>query len=155
MIKITISIIFFSLLISFSTFAETTNSDEFRSIVMRKGDNAPFDGILMDEKAIAKILTDKELSQQKCDLEKQRDLSLQKEKCNLDINNCKVSLDICNKKSEELLKIKDDELNKTRELLIKEQKSNSYREWYFVGGIVLGILLASGTSFAIYYGSQK
>lgn len=124
-------------------------------IIIKKGTPAPFDGSLLSPEAIVKILSEKEYQDKKCALDKEYELAKQKVKCDLDLNKCQVEKDICNQKFDSINKIKDEEIKKLNELVVQSEKKNSYSNWYFIGGMMVGIVVAIGSSFAIYYGSQR
>jgi hypothetical protein len=121
---------------------------EEKIISIKKGDSAPFDGSLLSPDSVARILAEKEYQDKKCLLDKEFALARQQAKCDLDVNRCKVERDICNEKYNSMMKIRDEEIKRLQDLVIKTDKSN-YNTLYFLGGIALGMAAVIGISYAV------
>jgi len=120
---------------------------EGRVVRIKKGEMAIFDGSLMDDEAVASIITDKNNQEKKCKLEIDYLTMRQKSECELENGKTKIDLSISQRKLEEITKIKNDEINRLREIASKNPNSNSIL-WMSLG-VAGGILLSLGTFFAV------
>jgi hypothetical protein len=109
---------------------------------LNAGEVASFDGRLLNDEAIATMISQCEFNVEQCDI--QNDLQ-----CNMDKAKMKYDFDILNAnyksleyKHETLMKLKDEEIE------ILQKHSNVNRTfWVFVGGFTLG----TGASLVTYY----
>jgi len=113
---------------------------------LKKGEVAPFDGRLMNDEAIVNIITERELSSEQCEIQKELAVSLSKAELQLQIDYLKAELETEKEKSAALLDIRDQEI----ETLRKEMKPNKTM-WAFFGGFAL----ATGTSLGTYYSVRE
>jgi hypothetical protein len=130
--------------------AQTTAEESSQVITLKKGEQAPFEGSLLNPIAIAKILAEKEYAKKSCDLDKSFELQKQKVKCDYDISGLKIEIDILNKKYDVITKIKDDEIKNLRDMVLKASNEGVYNKYWFVCGIVIGV----ATSIGILYAAQ-
>lgn len=113
---------------------------------LAKGDEAPFDGRLMNDEAVANIIAGREMSMEQCEIQKELAVSLSKAEMQLQIDYLKAELETETKKNETLLDLRDKEI----EVLRKELKPNKTM-WAFFGGF----MLATGTSLGTYYAVRE
>ena len=113
---------------------------------LAQGDEAPFDGRLMNDEAVANIIAGREMSMEQCEIQKELAVSLSKAEMQLQIDYLKAELETETKKNETLLDLRDKEI----EVLRKELKPNKTM-WAFFGGF----MLATGTSLGTYYAVRE
>jgi len=105
---------------------------------------APFAGVLFDEKAMAKILADYELTTYACDIKTEYQLKIQKEEYKFKLENLKIEHKSLTDEYDLFIIQKDKEINLLSNALKKT--APRYKWLYFAGGIVLG---AAG-SYGVY-----
>jgi hypothetical protein len=130
------------------TLAQETE-EEGKLTTINMGEIAPYSGILLDSIAVAKINVDKKYSLLKYDL--QLDLEMKKIKAGYDLQlgTLQAQHDSLEDKHISLLKIKNDEINRLRDIL--KDNPNDYNHWWLAGGVTAGIL----TSIAIFYAAVE
>ena len=117
-------------------------------LTLKKGECAPFTGTLFSTTAAAQLLVDLETTQAKCDLQKDKALSLLRAELQLEIDLRQASLDALQYKHTSLLKIKDDQI----EFLQKQIRPSPWYEsgeFWFAMGVIGGILITVGAGYAI------
>lgn len=118
-------------------------------VALKKGDPAPDDGIFLTDVEAAKVLAEKEAEKKRCNLA----VDTAKEKanalCALEKENLKINLDIQEKKYEEILSLKDDEIKRLHEYAKKNDVD--YGVLWFVGGAAVATL----TSIAIFFAAVQ
>tara|TARA_B100000287_G_C20498690_1_gene728196 strand:+ start:23 stop:502 length:480 start_codon:yes stop_codon:yes gene_type:complete len=111
-----------------------------------KGEKTPYAGILFDIPAATKLKIDKQFMVLKFKLE----IDFMKKKLNAEhslvLSKLQLKYDTLKTKTDSLLKIKTEEINRLQ-VLIKED-TKSYSHWWFVGGIIAGCLLSLGIYYA-------
>jgi hypothetical protein len=119
---------------------------EGRLLYIGKGDKTPFAGILFDIPAATKLKIDKQFTILKFNLE----MEFMKKKMNAEhslvLSKLQIKYDTLQSRTESLLKIKTEEINRLQTLVKKDTRS--YSHWWFVGGIVAGCLLSLGIYYA-------
>ena len=113
---------------------------------LAKGDEAPYDGRLMNAEAVANIIAGREMSVEQCEIQKELAVSLSKAEMQLQIDYLKAELETEEEKNTTLLALRDNEIESLR----KELKPNKTM-WAFFGGF----LLATGTSLGTYYAVRE
>jgi len=116
------------------------------AVRLKKGEEAPFDGRLMNDEAIANIIAGREMSIEQCEIQKELAVSLSKAEMQLQIDYLKAELETEEEKNTTLLALRDKEIESLR----KELRPNKTM-WAFFGGFVL----ATGTSLGTYYAVRK
>ena len=107
---------------------------------IQKGQQAPFTGVLMDAKAAAKVLTEQKYTEEEFKLELGKELKLLQAKLDLDLKIANTKLIGCQERSTQILKIKDEEIQRLQELAL--DSPNDYSIWWLTGGVVGGIALS-------------
>ena len=107
---------------------------------IRKGQKAPYTGVLVDPTAAAKILTDQKYTEEEFKLELGKELKLLQAKLDLDLKIANTKLIGCQERSTQILKIKDEEIQRLQELAL--DSPNDYSIWWLTGGVVGGIALS-------------
>jgi hypothetical protein len=133
---------FLDLLLMLSLSANATEPAKF-SILEYKAP-APFAGVLFDEKAMAKMLSDYDLAMYACDIKTDYQLKIQKEEYEFKLENLKIEHKSLTDEYDLFIMQKDKEIN----ILVDSLKKTSPRhKWlYFAGGILIG----TATSYGAY-----
>lgn len=138
-------------LIPFHAYAGQQEPDDSLNITGKltyigKGEKTPFSGILFDIAAATKLKIDKQFMTLKFKLE----LDFMKKKLDaehkLQLSGLQNKLDSLKQRTDSLLKIKTEEINRLQALVKKDTTSHSH--WWFVGGIIAGCLLSIGIYYA-------
>ena len=137
---------FLNLLLMLSLSANATEPAKF-SILEYKAP-APFAGVLFDEKAMAKLLSDYDLAMYACDIKTDYQLKIQKEEYEFKLENLKIEHKSLTDEYDLFIMQKDKEIN----ILVDSLKKTSPRhKWlYFAGGILIG----TATSYGAYRALQ-
>ena len=117
---------------------------------IKKGQKAPFDGILLDKRAEATMTAKRESAVKICEMNK--DFSVKKitAECNFKKRLIVIERDTNKKKFDELMRIKNSEVKRLESALKKTQKQE-YTKLWFVGGFVAGV----GMSIGIFYAAAR
>ena len=112
---------------------------------LNEGETAPYTGVLFNPAAIAETIAQREalIAQHNLNLEILEE-SLRAE-CTLQLNNLTADLDLCNKKYNSMIEIKDQQIKSLQEMALENNNSS----WWFLGGIGTGILLTVGVVYAL------
>ena len=137
----------FVLLFSFPAF---TNELVVEGI--RKGQPAPFDGIVMDSESAATVISEREFEIKKCDIKVEHEKKKEKSICDLNTKILDATLKAEQEKYEAIKKINAEEIERLTKAL--EDSSADYSEWWFVGGLFAGILASIGVFYAAVKTSQ-
>jgi len=116
------------------------------AVRLKEGEEAPFEGRLMNDEAIANIVASHEMSSEKCEIQKELAVALTKADLQLELDYLKAELETETEKNTTLLALRDTEIQSLR----KELKPNKTM-WAFFGGF----LLATGTSLGTYYAVRE
>ena len=117
---------------------------------IKKGQKAPFDGILLDKQAEAIITAKKETVVKICDIEKSYIKKRAVADCKYSNSKLKISLEVNKAKHTQLMEIKNSEVQRLEAALKNSQKPDYSRLW-FVGGFVAGV----GLSIGIFYAAAQ
>jgi len=128
------------ILISLILFVPLSVQAEPASLGILEGEVAPWTGVLLNEEAVAKIISDKETQEEKCSLEIWKTESMMEVECSLVTENLELSLDTQKAEWELILSVKDGELETLRE--IAAQGNNEI--WWLIGGVGIGAVVAGG-----------
>ena len=116
---------------------------------INKGEEAPYSGILLDSIAAAKINIDKKYSLLKYDLELDLEIKKLKAQYDLQLGTLQAQHDSLEDKHISLLKIKNDEIDRLRDIV--KDNPNDHKHWWLAGGVGAGIV----TSIAIFYAAVE
>jgi hypothetical protein len=136
---------FLSLLLMLSLSANATEPAKF-SILEYKAP-APFAGVIFDEMAMAKMLSDYDLALYSCDIQTEYQLKIQKEEYNFKLDNLKIEHKALTDEYDLFIIQKDKEINILADSLKKT--SPGYKWLYFAGGILIGTAGSYGVYRAI------
>lgn len=119
-----------------------------QTTIIEAGQPAPYDGLLLNLAAQAKVIAEKKKIEEKCALETNYLKMRGKTDCDLQINRAKVELDALQKKYEAITSIKEAEIRRLQDIAIKN-KSND--KWWLTIGVVGGIVATVAVFFAASY----
>jgi len=117
---------------------------------IKKGQTAPFDGILLDKKAEATITAKRESAVKICEIDKNYTIKKLKSECDFNKRILTIEKDSDKKKHDTLMDLKNAEVKRLEIALKKSQKPDYSRLW-FVGGFVAGV----GLSIGIFYAAAQ
>ena len=112
-------------------------------VTLDKGDTAPFSGTLLSPDAAAKILVDSDYSLQKCLIDAEKNLALQKSELEFQLKNKEASLAACTLKYTQMEALYEKQI-------VFLEKQAVQPEWakplWFIGGVAAGIGIMYGSS---------
>jgi hypothetical protein len=123
-------------------------------VTLGKGKPAPFDGLLFTQPAISTIMSKYKALELKC----AKDVEYQKDYCLLSIaelnEKCQLNLSVTTKRYEDILKIKNTEIEKLRGTY---KYRGLYKFWdkpMWVG-IAIGAIITSATLYGVHYAIER
>tara|TARA_R100000805_G_C3599837_1_gene100598 strand:+ start:716 stop:1195 length:480 start_codon:yes stop_codon:yes gene_type:complete len=137
--------------VPFYAFAGEVDPDDSLNIngkvtALGKGERAPYQGILFDIQAATKLKLDKEFAQKNFKLQLDYEKKKISAELTLKLNALQIQHDTLKSKTDTLLVIKNDEINRLQGLI--KDSPNDYNNWFFAGGVVAGVLLSIGIFYA-------
>jgi len=117
---------------------------------IKKGQTAPFDGILLDKKAEATMAAKRESAVKICEIDKNYTIKKLKAECDFNKRILTIEKESEKKKHDGLMALKNAEVKRLEEALKKSQKPD-YSKLWFVGGFVAGV----GLSIGIFYAAAQ
>ena len=115
---------------------------------VRKGQHAPFSGILLSDEAAARLFGDIKFSERECQLRLSRELKINTAQFTAQLEAFKLRLDVETTRSTSLLGVKDERI-KFLEKNWRPAPWYESGEFWFAMGIVGGILITVGAGYAI------
>ena len=128
------------------TTAESPKPDLGNFTILKEGQEAPFGGFLFDQDGVAKLLAETEFAALELKLRHEFELGKAAALWELKLSNANAAKDSLQLQHNSLMKIKDDEIDRLREISLDQP--NDYSHWWFAGGVVGGILLSIGVFYA-------
>ena len=126
----------------FSLSANATEAAKF-SILEYKAP-APFAGVLFDEHAISKIMSDYDIFKYSCDIRTDYELKIQKEEYDFKLENLRIEHKSLTDEYDLFIIQKDKEIDFLANAL---KKTSPRHKWlYFAGGILIG----TASSYGVY-----
>ena len=119
---------------------------------LRKGDAAPFDGILLDPYAFSEIMARMEIDAERFKLELDYLGKKKDAEWGLKHDSLQASFDGLQFKYDNILEIKDNEIQVLREIAVKKK---DYSIWWYAGGFLSGAVLCLGVLYAASYALGK
>lgn len=116
---------------------------EPKTTMLKKTEKAPYDGVLLNSEAQAKLIAEKKEKERLCKLEKDFLSMRAKATCQRSMSNLKIDLNIANKKYDSIIKIKDNEIQRLQEIALKKKSSN--KGWWIGLGALGGIVVTVAT----------
>ena len=112
-------------------------------VTLKKGESAPFSGTLLSPEAAAKIIVDSDSSLQKCLIDAEKDLALQKAELEFQIKNKEASLAACTLKYTQMEQLYEKQITFLEKQAVQPEWA---KPLWFVGGVVAGVGMMYGTS---------
>jgi len=113
-------------------------------------EKAPYAGILLDPIAASKMVVDQKYLKFEIELQLRKEFQQDLANKRLAFDLLKVEYDSLRKVHESTLSLREQQINDLN-LLLKEEMSDDYTEWWIIGGVALGIVL----SVAVFYASVE
>ena len=131
---------FLNLLLMLTMTVNATEPAKFT--VLEYKSPAPFAGVLFDEHAMAQLMADFDIYKYSCDIQKDYELKIQKEKYEFQLENLKIEHNSLTKEYDLFIMQKDKEIDLLAEAL---KKTSPRHKWlYFAGGILVGTAASYG-----------
>jgi len=139
----------FTLIFPAPLFAEPPEELEAPKVTgIKKGEEAPYDGVLLNTTAAAKVFVDKEYSAKECELKINFEIHKEALRMQLLLDSTKASLEATEKKYTSILSIKNQEIERLSKLAVEKK---DYSQWWAAGGIIVGI----GLTLAVVYSVKE
>jgi hypothetical protein len=113
---------------------------------IKKDERAPYAGVLLDSVAAAKMITNKKYIKAEIELELRKEFQKDLLNSSLNLDLLRLEYDNYKELNQNILSIREEEISQLNKLL-KEEMSD-YSHWWYVGGVVTGILLSIGIFYA-------
>ena len=146
MLRIVQVILINLIFVSSTIFAQTTTSTTGKFTLLNKGDDAPFTGTLFDPVATAKIVADKKLEKEKCDLKIKFQSSVLEANCKRTTDLLNLEIQIEKKKNKLIMDAQQEEIESLRKLA----KGGDNTLW-----AVIGFTTGALTSIAIFFAATE
>ena len=108
---------------------------------------APYAGVLLDPIAASKMVIDQKYLKSEIELQLRKEFQQDLANKRLAFDLLKVEYDSLKKIHSETLLLRDRQINDLN-ILLKEEMSDDYTEWWVIGGVALGIVLSVVTFYA-------
>lgn len=118
---------------------------------IKAGQTAPYSGVLLDNIAAAKILTEKNFTDDQWKLKMEYELAKQSARLNLIIESQKVSYLSLQEKHKTLIELKNAEIDRLSKIATN---TNDYSTLWATGGIIVGISLTIAVVYAVQAGTK-
>lgn len=133
-----------------AAYGQDINSALKKGVVtnVKKGEAAPFTGILLSTDAAAKLYGDLNFFEKECQLFLSKELDIAKIKYNAEIDSLRLKLTVETERTEKLLQIKDERI----QFLEKNWRSPAWYEsgeFWLAIGVISGIALTIGAGYAV------
>jgi len=106
----------------------------------------PFNGTLLNNEAVAKVLGDKKFDEKELKLDYEFQLEKQKLTFQLEVDNWVIKYNSLQFQHTQILELKNNEIDRLMQELMEDE---DYTIWIFMGGVVVGSLLAIGITYAV------
>lgn len=130
------------LLMMLTMTAEATDLGKFT--IVEYNQPTPFAGVLFDEYATSKILSDYDIALYACDIKMEYQLKLQREKYKYELEKLRIEKEALTKEYDLVIMQKNTEIDALSAALKKT--SPRYKWLYFAGGILIG----TASTYAVY-----
>jgi hypothetical protein len=114
------------------------------------GQEAPYNGILLDPIAAAKMLIDKKYLRIETELQLRKEFEKNLAEKTVAFNLLKVDFDSLKRIHDDTLLIKEKQISDLN-LMLKEEMKPDHTQWWILGGTTIGIIL----SVAVFYASVE
>tara|TARA_Y100000310_G_scaffold142698_1_gene142200 strand:- start:340 stop:798 length:459 start_codon:yes stop_codon:yes gene_type:complete len=145
-----ILVCFISILLTGLPVEAAANELEGKVTSISLGEEAPYAGILLDSIAASKMVIDQKYLKFEIELNIRKEFQQELANKRLAFDLLKVEYDSLKKIHDGTMVIRDQQINDLN-VLLKEEMSDDYTEWWVIGGVALGIIL----SVAAFYASVE
>ena len=147
MLKLMKKILIIILIVSipFPLFAQPLMTD------LQSGQKAPWPGRLFNAEAISKMIVENEIALEQCKNDGQQELDREKARCEFLLENAKTTIELEHKKNDEIIKLKNKEIDELHEIIATNLNNADNYIWWFTGGVIIGIT----TSITIFYAAVE
>ena len=147
-----IFVLFLSILLVMPLSAMATDTSTGTFSLLKKGDKAPFEGILLDPYATGTVLSESDSNKEKYDLNLKFETDKLKAQHKLELDNLQISLKTTQDSSKAIIDSKDKELKELQNIALH---SNDNTWLYIGGGTLVGIMLTLGVLWASGHVTSK
>jgi hypothetical protein len=123
-------------------------ASEGKFTFLQQAQCAPFSGTLFDPTATAKLIAQNKFLKEEFDLQLAYQVSVLEAQHALDIEQYKISLDIQERKCNNIISIKDKEIEGLNKIIAKKPGANALM-WGIIGGFVAGAAATVGIVYAV------
>lgn len=113
---------------------------------IKEGETAPYAGVLLDGIAAAKMITNEKYLKTEVELELRKEFQKELLSSSLNLDLLQAEFDNYKQLNQNILSIREEEISQLNKLLREEM--HDYTHWWYVGGVVTGILLSIGIFYA-------
>jgi hypothetical protein len=138
--------VFLSVLLAYPSIALAEEDEPPKIHNIKKNERAPFDGVLLNPTAAAKILADKSFYEKECDLRIKYEVDKESAKLNTVLKNQKVACESLENRYAAIIKIKDEEIKRLSSIVIDKK---DYSTLWLTGGVLAGIGLTIAVMYAV------
>ena len=138
---------FISILLTGLPVEAAANELEGKVTSISLGEEAPYAGILLDSIAASKMVIDQKYLKFEIELNIRKEFQQELANKRLAFDLLKVEYDSLKKIHDGTMVIRDQQINDLN-VLLKEEMSDDYTEWWVIGGVALGIILSVVTFYA-------
>tara|TARA_Y100000296_G_scaffold66987_1_gene79382 strand:+ start:464 stop:922 length:459 start_codon:yes stop_codon:yes gene_type:complete len=142
-----ILVCFISILLTGLPVEAAANELEGKVTSISLGEEAPYAGILLDSIAASKMVIDQKYLKFEIELNIRKEFQQELANKRLAFDLLKVEYDSLKKIHDGTMVIRDQQINDLN-VLLKEEMSDDYTEWWVIGGVALGIILSVVTFYA-------
>lgn len=121
--------------------------------ILKKGQTAPFTGILLSPEATADLISRLESYDQECQLKIDKELQTQKVQSDLRYEQLEITYNTYKKNCEVKLSSRDDTIDLLNRTL--EKRTDPKTEWWFIGGVAGGFVLGAAITIATVYATSS
>ena len=121
--------------------------------ILKKGQTAPFTGVLLSPEATADLISRLENYDDSCKLKIDKELQIQKAQSDLKYEQLKITSNTYKKNCEVKLSSRDDTINLLNKTL--EKRADPKTEWWFIGGVAGGFVLGAAITIATVYATSN
>ena len=143
-------IFFMTILMVLAPTFSYANELEGRVTSLSLDEKAPYAGVLLDPAAASKMIIDQRYLRIEIELQLRKEFQQDLANKRLAFDLLKVEHDSLKKIHEATLSLRDQQISDLN-LLLKEEMSDDYTEWWVISGVALGIVL----SIAVFYASVE
>jgi len=120
---------------------------------IKKGQRAPYNGILLDRTAEATMTAKRESAVKICEIDKNYTVKKLKTECNFNKRILTIEKDSDKKKHDALMNLKNAEVERL-EITLKKLQKPDYSKLWFVSGFVAGVSLSIGIFYTAAQASK-